>query len=210
MNPLIRGSLIATGALIAILIGNHLYQQIPTHQASVNQYKSPQITEANFGQAWPLSAKVLDQTGKPRLLSDFKGKVVLLFFGYTQCPDVCPTALHRATQVFAQLGEQAEDVQILFMTLDPQRDTSELLSQYIPAFDKRFLGLRPAPETVPEIAKAFRVYYRINPGNTPDTYTLDHGVTTFAYNRTGQLRLAISHGASAEEVTADIRQLLKE
>lgn len=209
MKQWIRRSLIAVMALITLLIGNHLYQQ-QAHQTSANQYKAPVIHEANFGQAWPASAGVIDQHGKPRLLADFKGKVVLLFFGYTQCPDVCPTALHRATQVFAQLGDQAKDVQVLFMTLDPQRDTTELLSQYIPAFDQRFLGLRPAPEAVDSIAKIFRVFYRINPGSRPDTYTLDHGVTTYAYNRAGQLRLAISHGASADDVATDVALLLKE
>lgn len=208
MSPWIRKSLLAVVVLIVLMISNHLVQQ--QQQATAIPFKSTVITESTFGQAWPGSAGVIDQNGKPRLLSDFKGKVVLLFFGYTQCPDVCPTALHRATQVFAQIGDQAKDVQVLFMTLDPQRDSTELLNQYIPAFDNRFLGLRPSPESVADIAKTFRVFYRINPGSKPDTYTLDHGVTTYAYNRAGQLRLAISHGASADDVATDVALLLKE
>jgi protein SCO1 len=171
-------------------------------------FRAPQIQNPNFALAWPASAGVVDQNGSPRLLSDFKGKVVLLFFGYTQCPDVCPTALYRASLVMQKLGDQSDKVQVLFMTLDPQRDTVELLNQYVPAFDPRFLGLRPNPEAVPKLAESFKVFYRINPGSLPSTYTLDHGVTTYAYDKTGNLRLAISHGASVEDMVTDIQTLL--
>lgn len=177
---------------------------------TADHFRATMVETPDFAMGWSPATGVVDHNGTPRLLGDYKGQVVLLFFGYTQCPDVCPTALHRATQVMAQLGEQAKDVQVLFMTLDPKRDTTKLLAQYVPAFDKRFVGLRPNPEAVPDIAKLFRVFYQINPGRTPSTYTLDHGVTTYAYNRKGHLRLAISHSASAEDVTADVRTLLTE
>lgn len=209
MKPLPRKGLIGLAAVTVLLIGIGLTQTQPDQPAAI-PFQSAEITDPSFGSAWPMSAGVVDHTGKPRLLSDFKGKAVLLFFGYTQCPDVCPTTLHRATQVLAQLGEKAQHVQVLFMTLDPDRDTTALLNQYMPAFDARFIGLRPDPNSVADIAKAFRVFYRINPGSTPDTYTLDHAVTSYAYNRAGQLRLAISHSAPANDVARDIARLLKE
>jgi protein SCO1/2 len=193
--------------LVALLV--LVYRQVVTTSAPL-VFKSPIVATQDFGQRWLPDAGVTDHLGKPRQLEDFRGKVVLLFFGYTQCPDVCPTALYRATQVMGLLGPQADQVQILFMSLDPQRDTQELLANYVPAFDSRFIGLRPKPEAVSELAKQFRVLYRINPGSTPDTYTLDHGVTTYAYDPSGKLRLAIGHSTSAEDVTADIKTLLSQ
>jgi protein SCO1 len=202
-----RTSQLSFGTLAVLSILWLAYALLPSSHPTV-AFKTTHINNPDFAEAWPVSAGVVDHHGKTRQLSEFKGKVVLLFFGYTQCPDVCPTALYRATMVMQQLGEDAEKVQVLFMTLDPQRDTVALLNQYIPAFDQRFLGLRPNLESVPALAATFKVFYRINPGSTPDTYTLDHGVTTYAYDPAGKLRLAISHGASVEEVTSDIRTLL--
>ena len=197
---------IAAGLTLLALLALVYRQVVTTSEPLV--FKSPVVATQDFGQRWLPDAGVTDHLGKPRQLEDFRGKVVLLFFGYTQCPDVCPTALYRAKQVMSLLGPQADKVQILFMSLDPQRDTQELLANYVPAFDPRFIGLRPNIEAVPELAKQFRVFYRINPGSTPDTYTLDHGVTSYAYDPKGKLRLAVSHSASAEDVAADIQLLL--
>lgn len=204
-----RKSLLLLSTLAVLGLLWFVYTQVSSLPAPVT-FRTTSVTNPDFAKAWPINVGVVDHHGKPRQLSDFKGKVTLLFFGYTQCPDVCPTALHRATMVMQQLGEDAAKVQVLFMTLDPQRDTVDLLSQYVPAFDARFLGLRPNPESVPQLAAAFKVFYRINPGSTPDTYTLDHGVTTYAYDPAGKLRLAISHGASVEEVSQDIKTLLSQ
>jgi protein SCO1/2 len=149
-----------------------------------------------------------DPDGREHRLSDWRGKVVLIFFGYTQCPDVCPTALARAAEMQRLLGPDAERVQVLFVTLDPARDTPELLREYPRAFHPSFLGLYTTPAETPALAKAFRVFYRINPGRTPTSYTIDHSVTTYAYDPEGHLRLAIGHAQTAAEMAEDVRALL--
>lgn len=154
--------------------------------------------------------KLTDHNGQPRTLADWRGKVALIFFGYTQCPDVCPTALYRSVQVLELLGAQADHVQMLFITLDPARDTPELLRAYAPAFHPSFLGLYTSVAQTPELARDFKVFYRINPLETPGSYTVDHSVTTYAYDPSGRLRLAIKHDATPEEIAADIRRLLAE
>lgn len=153
--------------------------------------------------------RLKDPEGRERSLADWRGQVVLIFFGYTQCPDVCPTALSRAARVMELLGSDAARVQVLFVTVDPERDTPELLREYVPAFHPSFLGLRTSPEDTPAVAKEFRVFYKINPGSTPSTYTIDHSVTTYAYDPEGRLRLAIGHDASPEFMAEDIRALLQ-
>lgn len=175
-----------------------------TSAPTVPQFKAQDIHDVQFAQDF----RLLDPTGKERTLADWRGKVVLLFFGYTQCPDVCPTALSRAAAVMQLLGKDAERVQVLFITVDPERDTPQILAEYAPAFHPSFMGLYTTAEATPQLAKDFRVFYRINPGSTPNTYTIDHSVTTYAYDPEGRLRLAIGHDASAEDVAHDIRLLL--
>lgn len=155
-----------------------------------------------------LDFRLKDPSGQERTLADWRGKVVLIFFGYTQCPDVCPTALSRAAQVMELLGPDASRVQVLFVTVDPERDTPALLREYPPAFHPSFLGLYTSVEETAQVAKHFRVFYKINPGSTPSTYTIDHSVTTYAYDPEGKLRLAIGHDATAEAVAQDIKALL--
>lgn len=152
--------------------------------------------------------RLKDPSGRERSLADWRGKVVLLFFGYTQCPDVCPTALSRAARVMELLGPDAARVQVLFVTLDPERDTPALLREYPPAFHPSFIGLYTSVEETAQVARHFRVFYKINPGSTPSTYTIDHSVITYAYDPEGKLRLAIGHDAPAEAVAQDIRTLL--
>lgn len=168
------------------------------------KFHATSLRNPDFAKAFSLT----DHNGQARTLKDWQGKVVLLFFGYTQCPDVCPTALSRAAETMQLLGADADKVQILFVTLDPQRDTPELLKQYVPAFDPRFLGLYTNAAATPQLAKDFRIFYRTNPGSTPTTYTIDHTASTYAYSPKGELRLVIPHDASAADVAADIRQLL--
>ncbi|MDR3323032.1 MAG: SCO family protein [Zoogloeaceae bacterium] len=153
--------------------------------------------------------RLKDAKGQERTLADWRGKAVLLFFGYVHCPDVCPTTLLRAAQAVALLGDNAERVQVLFVTLDPQRDTPEVLREYAPAFHPAFLGLYAAPEDTPKLARDFRVFYQINPGSTPNTYSIDHSVMTYVYDPQGRLRLSIGHDATPEEVAADIKKLLE-
>ncbi len=149
-----------------------------------------------------------DQTGKLRRLSDFKGKVAIVFFGYTQCPDVCPTTLSTLREVMTQLGPQAERVQVLFVTLDPQRDTPALLAQYVPSFHPTFLALRGDDAATGATAQAFKVFYKKQPGSAPGTYSIDHSTGSYVYDPQGRLRLYVKYGDTAEHITDDLKQLL--
>ncbi|HWJ93427.1 MAG TPA: SCO family protein [Telluria sp.] len=167
-------------------------------------FQNTDVTGLDYAREFALT----DHTGKPRTLADFKGKVVVLFFGYTQCPDVCPTTMAEMANVMQQLGPQAEQVQVLFVTLDPERDKPELLAQYVPAFDKRFLGLYGDAAGTAKVAKEFKVFYSKVPGSTPDSYTIDHTAGTYIFDRNGKLRLFVRHGQQAAPIVQDIRQLL--
>lgn len=149
-----------------------------------------------------------DQTGKLHRLSDFKGKVAIVFFGYTQCPDVCPTTLSTLREVMTQLGPQAERVQVLFVTLDPQRDTPALLAQYVPSFHPTFLALRGDDAATGATAQAFKVFYKKQPGSAPGTYSIDHSTGSYVYDPQGRLRLYVKYGDTAEHITGDLKQLL--
>jgi len=135
--------------------------------------------------------------------------VVSVFFGYTQCPDVCPTNLSTMKRVLEILGPQAARVQVLFITVDPERDTRELLAQYVPAFHPSFVGLYADPARTAETAKQFKVFYQKQPGATPQTYTVDHSAGTYVYDPQGRLRLYVRHGETAEAIAHDIQRLLE-
>jgi protein SCO1/2 len=167
-------------------------------------FQNTDVTGLDYAKDFSL----VDHTGKPRTLADYKGKVVVLFFGYTQCPDVCPTTMADMASVMQKLGAQADRVQVAFITLDPERDTQELLAAYAPAFDKRFAGLRGSPEQTARVAKEFKVFYSKVPGTQPGSYTIDHTAGSYVFDREGRLRLFIRHGQPAESIAHDIRQLL--
>jgi protein SCO1/2 len=167
-------------------------------------FQNTDVTGLDYAKGFAL----LDHTGKPRTLADFKGKVVVVFFGYTQCPDVCPTTMAEMASVMQKLGPQADQVQVLFITLDPERDTQPLLASYVPAFDKRFIGLRGTPEQTAKVAKDFKVFYAKVPGADPASYTIDHTAGSYVFDRDGKLRLFIRHGGGADPIVHDIRQLL--
>ena len=171
------------------------------------EFKNIDITGSTaFGKDFSL----LDSDGKVRTLADFKGKVVVMFFGYTQCPDICPTTLTEMQQVMALLGPQSDKVQVLFVTVDPERDTAEILKQYVPAFDPRFLGLRPADEAALEkVTKDFKIYYKKVPGSKPGSYTMDHTAGSYAFDPEGRLRLYIKHAQGPETLAHDLKELLK-
>ena len=171
------------------------------------EFKNIDITGSTaFGKDFSL----LDPDGKVRTLADFNGKVVLMFFGYTQCPDVCPTTLTEMQQVMTLLGPQADKVQVLFVTVDPARDTDAILKQYVPAFDPRFLGLRPADDAALEkVTKDFKIYYKKVPGNSPGSYTIDHTAGSYAFDPEGRLRLYIKHAQGPETLAHDLKELLK-
>lgn len=170
-------------------------------------FKNVDITGSK---AFGTDFNLLDPDGKVRTLADFKGKAVVVFFGYTQCPDVCPTTLTEMQQVMTLLGPKADKVQVLFVTVDPERDSASILKQYVPAFDSRFLGLRPADEEALEkVAKDFKIYYKKVPGMTPGSYTMDHTAGSYAFDPQGQLRLYIKHAQGAETLAQDLKELLK-
>ena len=164
------------------------------------------ITGADF----PKPLSLTDHTGKKRTMSDFKGKVVTLFFGYTHCPDVCPTTMVDLKQTMKLLGNKADEVQVLFVTVDPERDTASILKQYVPAFDSRFLGLRPADEaSLEKVTKDFKIYYKKVPSTSPGSYTIDHTAGSYAFDPEGRLRLYIKHAQGPETLAHDLKELLK-
>ena len=171
------------------------------------EFKNIDITGASgFGSDFSL----LDVDGKTRTLADFKGKVVVMFFGYTQCPDVCPTTLTEMQQTMVLLGPQADKVQVLFVTVDPARDTAVILKQYVPSFDPRFIGLRPADEAALEkVTKDFKIYYKKVPGLSPGSYTIDHTAGSYVFDPEGHLRLYIKHAQGPETLAHDLKELLK-
>jgi protein SCO1/2 len=170
------------------------------------KFTGSDVTGAGFGKDFALT----DATGKPRTLADFRGKVVIVFFGYTHCPDVCPTTLAELAEMMKRLGPDADRVQVLFVTVDPERDTPALLAQYVPAFDKRFLGLYGNADALAATAKEFKVVYQKQPGPTPGTYTMDHSAGTYLYDPEGRLRVYMSYGQGADAFTHDVRVLLKQ
>lgn len=162
------------------------------------------ITGADYARDFALT----DHTGKPRTVADFKGKVVYLFFGYTQCPDVCPTTMTEMAAVMQTLGADADKVQVLFVTVDPERDTPALLAQYVPSFDKRFLGLYGDAAATEKATKEFKVYVNKVAGKTPGSYTFDHTAGSYIFDTNGKVRLFVRHGGGPEPIAADIRTLL--
>jgi protein SCO1/2 len=175
--------------------------KLPGKQAS---FQNTDVTGLDYAKGFSLT----DHTGKPRTLADYKGKVVIVFFGYTQCPDVCPTTMAEMAGVMQKLGPQADQVQVLFITLDPERDTRELLASYVPAFDKRFVGLYGTPEQTAKTAKDFKVFYSKVPGKEPGSYTIDHMAGSYVFDKEGRVRLFIRHGGNADSIVHDVRQLL--
>ena len=167
-------------------------------------FKNVDITGAAFARDFALT----DHTGKPRTLADYKGKVVVMFFGFTQCPDVCPTTMAEMSAVMKELGPQAEQVQVLFVTVDPERDTKELLAEYVPAFDKRFVGLYGTPEQTAAVAKEFKVFYAKVEGKTPGSYSIDHTAASYIFDRNGKVRLLVRHAQGPAPIVHDIKQLL--
>jgi protein SCO1/2 len=163
------------------------------------------VTGASFARDFALT----DHTGKPRTLADFKGKVVVLFFGFTHCPEACPLTMAELAGARKTLGKDAERVQVLFVTVDPARDTPKVLAQYVPGFDPSFLGLYGDPEATARTAKEFKVMYQQQPQRGGD-YTVDHSAGTFIFDPAGRLRLFAQYGQKAAVFAHDIGLLLKE
>lgn len=167
-------------------------------------FRAVDITGADYARQLSLQ----DPDGKTRTLADFKGKVTVVFFGYTQCPDVCPTTMAELAQVKKSLGADGERVQGVFVTVDPERDTPELLKAYMGSFDSSFVALRGTPEQTAATAKEFKVFYAKVPGKTEGSYTVDHTAGSYVFDASGKLRLFVRYGSGAEALTADLRTLL--
>ena len=184
-------------AAVSILAGCH------TGQAG---FQSTDITGADFGKAFTLT----DHNGKPRSLEDFRGQVVVMFFGFTHCPDVCPTTLAELAGAVRKLGPEGEKVQVLLVTVDPQRDTAELLAKYVTAFNAKFLALRGSADETARVAKEFKVIYQkvADPGT--ENYAMDHSAGSYIFDRQGRLRLYVSYGRGADVFAHDIDLLLKQ
>jgi protein SCO1/2 len=164
------------------------------------------VKEADFARLAALDG-LTDHAGHRVVSAEFAGNAVVVFFGYTQCPDICPTVLATMQQAMRLLGPEAERVQVLFVTLDPERDTQELLAGYVPWFDARFRGLRGDAATTLAVAREFRVFFSKVPAQAGG-YSIDHTATSYAYDPRGRLRLLIRHGETPEHIAADLRLLL--
>jgi protein SCO1/2 len=200
MKKLIGAS--ALGLTLALgLAGCDKIDKLNTHAAS---FQNTDVTGLQYAQDFAL----FDHTGKPRTLADFKGKVVVMFFGYTQCPDVCPTTMAELAGVMKQLGPLADQVQVLFVTLDPERDTRALLAQYVPAFDARFLGLYGDAAATANVAKEFKVFYAKVPGKEPGSYSIDHTAGSYVFDKNGKVRLFLRHGQGGAPIVHDLKALL--
>lgn len=170
------------------------------------EFRGVDVTGADYAKDIALP----DQNGKSRSLKEFAGKVVVVFFGYTQCPDFCPTTLSELAQVKQALGKEGDRLQVLFVTVDPERDTPELLQTYMANFDPSFLALRGSPEQITAVAKDFKVYFKKAEGKTPDSYTMDHSAGSYLFDPAGRLRVYSRYGVGVDAVTADVKTLLQE
>jgi protein SCO1 len=188
-------------ALCALALSLVACDKVPQKPVTFN---SVDITGAEYARDF----KLTDHTGKPRTLADFKGKVVFLFFGFTQCPDVCPTTMSEMAGVLQGLGKDADKVQVLFVTIDPERDTQELLSQYVPAFHPSFIGLYGDARETAIVAKEFKVFYAKSAGTTPESYSMDHTAASYVFDQNGKIRLFVRHGKGAAPIVQDIKLLL--
>jgi protein SCO1/2 len=192
----------------ALLVALFLLACDPTSGAggAKTAFRGIDITGAEYARTLALT----DQHGVPRTLEQFKGKVSVVFFGYTQCPDVCPGTMAELAQVKKSLGKDGERIQGIFVTVDPQRDTQEILKGYMASFDPDFVALRGTPEQTKAAAKEFKVFYAISPGKTENSYTVDHTAGSFVFDARGRVRLFVRYGTGAEALAADLKALLAE
>jgi len=186
-------------ALVLALAGCQPAPQPPVFQAT-------DITGAAFARDFRLT----DHNGQVRTLADFKGKIVAIFFGYTHCPDVCPTTLSDFAVALRELGPLAERVQVIFVTVDPRRDTPDMLRQFVPAFDPRFLGMYTDAESLERLAKEYKVVYQKTAEKAPDDYLIDHSAGTYVYDPQGRLRLLIPYGSGPGVIAQDLKALFAE
>ncbi len=170
------------------------------------KFAAVDLTGADYAKDFQLT----DHNGQPRSLKDFAGKLVVVFFGYTQCPDVCPTSMAELAEVKKSLGADGDKLQGIFVTVDPARDTPEVLKAYMANFDPSFLALIPTPTQLAALAKDYKVYYKKVDGPTPTSYTMDHSAGSYVYDTQGRLRLYARYGGGAAALAGDLKLLLKQ
>jgi protein SCO1 len=192
-------------AAAALALGLVVGYSLLTSPAS-KSFEAVDISGADWGRGFDLT----DHRGARRTLADFRGKVVMLTFGYTHCPDMCPTTLALLAGTLERLGTDAREVQVLFVTVDPKRDTPQVLAQYVPAFHPSFLGMYADPDATARTAKEFKVYFELRPPNEHGSYTVDHSGQVFVFDPRGRLRLFIRPDASVDAIVRDVRRLLAE
>lgn len=178
---------------------------ISCSQEQKMQFKSIDLTGADYAKGFSLT----DHNGQVRTLKDFAGKIVVVFFGFTQCPDVCPTSMAELASIKQMLGADGGKLQGIFISVDPERDTLEVLKAYMVNFDPTFLALRPTPEQLPGVAKDFKVYYKKVEGRSDSSYNMDHSAGSYVFDTRGNLRLYNRYGSGIEGLVGDIKQLLK-
>ncbi len=167
-------------------------------------FASTDITGLGYDKGFELT----DHTGQRRTLADYKGRAVVVFFGYTHCPDICPTTLAEMAQLKKQLGADGDKLQVLFVTLDPERDTQEALAGFVPAFDPSFVALRGDPAQTQKVAADFKVFVQKVKAKDSEAYTIDHTAATYAFDPQGHARLFIRNGQDPAAVLNDLRQLI--
>jgi protein SCO1/2 len=201
VNHLRRSVLLAAALGVAALTG---CDKLGLGKPPAPQFKGADITGVDYAKTLALP----DVNGQPRTLGDFKGKVTVIFFGYTQCPDVCPTTMAELAQVKKALGPDGDKLQAVFVTIDPERDTPEILKSYMASFDPSFVALRGTLEQTKAAAKEFKIYFEKVPGKTEGSYTMDHSAGAFVLDAKGNVRLFERYGAGAEGLTADVKALI--
>ena len=201
---MLKRNALKTIATCAILAGAGVF--LTACSKGKPEFRGVDISEVEYARDIPLP----DHNGQQRSLKDFRGKVVVVFFGYTQCPDVCPTTMQEMAEVKKMLGPDGDRLQSIFVTVDPERDTPDMLKAYMGNFDPSFLALRGTPEQTAAVAKDFKIYFKKVDGKTPTSYTMDHSAGSYIYDTQGRLRVYYRYGSGVEALAADVRSLLDE
>ena len=191
---------------VAVCIGSAVVVGIlPSCAPDAPKFNAVDITGAEYARDFPLT----DHLGQRRSFKDFPGKIVAVFFGFAQCPDVCPTTMAEMAEVKKLLGPDGQKLQVIFITVDPQRDTAEVMKAYMANFDPTFLALLPTPEQLEVVAKDFKVFYKRVDGSAAGRYTMDHTAGTYVFDTKGRIRLFSRYGSGTQEIADDIKALLK-
>ncbi len=192
---------IVLASVLAFLLSLSACDQAQKPKVSFN---NTDVTGLEYAKGFALT----DQNGQRRTLEEFRGKLVFVFFGFTHCPDVCPTTLAEMAGIMKALGPESERLQVVFITLDPERDTPELLASFVPAFHPSFLGLTGDQATIDKVAKDFKVFAQKVPGKDGKSYTIDHTAGSYVFDAQGRIRLFVRHGQPDDALLKDLRQLL--